>query len=73
MHKFRYRTEHYNNTQGAYRSTKVDSSTKVLFSSKCRDQNKLVRDGRELGARISALDDWYPRLRPPPPQNMGRP
>jgi hypothetical protein len=45
MHNFRYRTEHYNNAQGAHRSTKVDSSMKVVFSSKCRDQNKLVRDG----------------------------
>jgi len=57
MHKSRYRTEHYNNAHGAYRSTEVDSSMKVLFSSKCRDQNKLVKDGRELGARISALGE----------------
>lgn len=72
MHKFRYHTEHYNNAQGAHRSTEVDSSTKVLFSSKCRDQNKLVRDDRELGAWINALGEWYPRLLPPSP-NKGRP
>lgn len=51
LHQFRYRTEHYNDAQGAYRSTEVDSGMNVLFISKCRDQSKLVRDGRELGAR----------------------
>jgi len=57
MHKFRYRTEHCNNAQGAHRSTEVDSSAEVVFSSKCPDQNKLVRDGHELGARIRALGE----------------